>query len=423
MTSFYKVSVVIPTHNRRDLLLKVLDGMNRQDYPRDQMEVIVVADDCRDGTEEAVKEFAVTASIDLKVFRHSARSAAATRNLGAAQAVGEMLIFLDDDILVTPGFVRAHVEAVRPRRVVIGYSKPVLPDKPTLWGYNARLWWEDEFRRMATPGYRFTYRDLFSGNFSLPADIFWEVGGFDVSITGRLEDYELGYRLIKLGVEFHFEPKALGYHQEGSHQRLWLSRVRQEGVADVQISNRHPELRAAIFPSALAAPDEWRRARKFLRTLAFGRSRFGGVLASLMTWMADGCERLRLRGPWFHLNGALREYWYWRGVAEAIGSRNVLAAWLQEASLPQPVASDAPLLDLSNLPPRDKLSLILETADEKGLRLFWKGMPLFTIPPVPGVEPLRLEHLWRMLWDICEREIVPALALDWVLQAEGGPSA
>lgn len=423
MTSLCTVSIVIPTHNRCDLLLKVLASLDRQDYPHHLMEVIVVADDCQDGTEEAVEEFAITASFEVKICSHTARSAAATRNLGAKQAGGELLIFLDDDILVTPGFVHAHVKARHPRRAVMGYSKPVLPDKPTFWGYNARLWWEDAFRRMGTPGYRFTYRDFFSGNVSLLAGIFREAGEFDVSIKGRLEDYEFGYRLIELGVQFRYEPKALGYHQEGSDQRLWLSRVRQEGMADVHISTRHPELRTSIFSTAIDVSDEWRRTRNLLRALAFDHRRLGDALAEVMTWMADGCEGLRMRGPWFHLNGALREYWYWRGVAEAIGTREALVAWLQEAPLPQPVACDAPVLDLSDLPSEAEIAQILKVARKKGLRAIWKGLPLFVVPPNPGAEPLCLEHLWRMLWDICEQEFVPALAMDWALQTEGVLSA
>lgn len=420
MTSDYEVSVVIPTHNRRDLLLKVLAALNRQDHPCNSMEVIVVADDCQDGSAEAVEGFAKEASYKLKVCSHAARSAAISRNLGARLASGELLIFLDDDILAIPGFIRAHVAARRSWRVVIGYSKPVLPEKPTFWGYNARLWWEDAFRLMGSRGYRFSYRDLFSGNLSLPANVFWEAGGFDESIKGRLEDYELGYRLIELGVEFHFEPEALGYHQERSSQRLWLSRVRQEGTADAQIAERHPELRGSIFSSAIDTPDQWGRMRNFFRSLAFHHKRFGGVLSRMMTLMADGCEHLRLRGPWFHLNGALREYWYWRGVAEALGNWEAFTAWIQEASLPRPVASDAPVLDLFDLPPESELSLLFEAAEEKGLRLLWKGISLFTVPPCPGAEPLRLAHLWKMLWDICDREFVPVVGMDWAMQAEGG---
>lgn len=415
-----EISVIIPTHNRRDLLASVLAAISRQDYPLDRIEVIVVADACQDGTEKMVKELASSTSFNLKVLSHEARSAAATRNLGAGHACGELLIFLDDDILVNPGFIRAHADGRHPRRVVLGYSKPVLPNKPTLWGYNARLWWEDAFRAMRTPGYRFTYRDFFSGNVSMANELFRESGGFDISISGRLEDYELGFRLIKSGAQFHFEPRALGYHQEGTNQRLWLRRVRQEGVADVYIASRHPELRNSIFSSGFDTLDNWGRIRKGVLSLAFNHKQLGEILARLVMWFGEMCETLRLRGPWFHLNGALREFSYWRGVAEKIGGRDSLAAWLQEAPSPNPVAPDAPSLDLSVLPMEGDLSQILESADVKGLRVNWKGISVFTIPPNSGSESLREEHLWKFLWDNCQKEFLPALAMDWALRSDRG---
>jgi GT2 family glycosyltransferase len=96
---------------------------------------------------------------------------------------------------------------------------------------------------MARPGHRFSYRDFFSGNVSLPAALFRRVGGFDEAIKVRLEDYELGIRLLKAGARFIFSPEATGDHHENSDLELWLERVRKEGIATVQITRAHPELR------------------------------------------------------------------------------------------------------------------------------------------------------------------------------------
>jgi len=63
---------------------------------------------------------------------------------------------------------------------------------------------------MARPGHRFSYHDFFSGNVSLPAAIFRRVGGFDEVIKVRLEDYELGIRLLKAGARFIFRRKPPG---------------------------------------------------------------------------------------------------------------------------------------------------------------------------------------------------------------------
>src|SRR5687767_15044389 len=93
------VSIVIPTHNRYAQLLKTLDALASQSWSLADMDVVIVADACEDDTVERALAYAALAPYRLRVFAHSARSAAKTRNYGAAQAMGTTLLFLDDDVL------------------------------------------------------------------------------------------------------------------------------------------------------------------------------------------------------------------------------------------------------------------------------------------------------------------------------------
>ena len=104
----------------------------------------------------------------VRVLEQPHRGPAAARNRGAAAATGDLLIFLDDDIEVLPGFVAAHVEAhATPDSVAIGYLPPQLQGRRDLFSVMLRAWWEAMFERMRDPGHRFAYSDLLSGNFSL----------------------------------------------------------------------------------------------------------------------------------------------------------------------------------------------------------------------------------------------------------------
>ena len=103
------ISIIIPSHNRRILLHKILDALAQQTFPADQFEVIIVLDGCTDGSREMLDEIAMPFS--LHVIAQEQRGASAARNHGAKQAAGELLIFLDDDIEPTPGFILAHVNA------------------------------------------------------------------------------------------------------------------------------------------------------------------------------------------------------------------------------------------------------------------------------------------------------------------------
>ena len=413
------LSVIIPTHNRCDLLIRNLLAFSSQVEANPKFEVLVVADACEDGTEEKVLNFAKQAPYTIRLLRHSARNAAKTRNLGAAYATGKVLLFLDDDVLAEPGLVRAHMEAQGQNRVVFGYSKPTVPEKPSWWQNNARLWWEDVYTAMRQPDHRFSYRDFFSGNVSMPAELFQSMGGFDTSMTGRLEDYELGMRLLKAGARFCFVPEAVGYHHDQTDLALWLRRIRLEGVADVQIGERHPELRTKLFAEYAGRSDSWGKIRRMIRKVAFSYPCRGNRLEHLLLSLATFSERRRLRGFWLYVTAALREYNYWRGVATEIKGRKALTAWLQEAPVPPACTKDTPVVDLSALPENRTLQETLERASNLGLRLAVGGVEVLTLPSQPGLEPLREEHLWGALQELASKQFVPALAFQLIL-LDGG---
>jgi hypothetical protein len=128
---------------------------------------------------------------------------------------------------------------------------------------------------------------------------------------------------------------------------------------------------------------------------------------------------MRLRGPWLHVSGALREYNYWRGVSMTIGGPQALAGWLQEAPVSPAVAGNAPVIDLAGPPPAEELlQAALEEASNLGLRLTLHGTELLAIPPRPGLEPLREEHLRNVFWKKAERQFFPALAFDLIRSSQ-----
>jgi GT2 family glycosyltransferase len=412
------LSVIIPTHNRSQMLARHLLALSQQTQPAEDFEVLVVADTCEDDTAEVVAALCPQLPFRVQFLSHSACSASATRNLGTQHAQGQIYFFLDDDVLAEPGLITAHLQAGEENRVVLGYSKPVFPEKPTFWQYSARLWWEDAFRAMRMPGYRFSYRDFFSGNVSMPAALFHRVGGFDTNIRVRLEDYELGLRLLKVGAKFCFAPQAVGYHFDNTDLLIWLQRIYKEGIADIQIGQRHPELRNTLFADFEDVRGDWGQLKRLIRRMAFSWAQRRDRLTSTGVRLAKVCEHLRLRGPWLHLIGALREYNYWRGVAWRIGGRTELASWIQEAPLAPYVMKDAPLIHLDQPESIEERQAVFDLAQKSGLRVALQGMVLFSIPPSPGFEPLRYEHLQAILLQEAKRKFIPALGIRLIRRKE-----
>lgn len=103
-----KLSVVIPGHERARLLRNTLATLCRQTYPAELTEVVVVDDGSReDSYEQLFTEFAGRLNFYLARQEHRAYGLSRARNLGARSATGDVLLFLDSDILLPDGFCAA----------------------------------------------------------------------------------------------------------------------------------------------------------------------------------------------------------------------------------------------------------------------------------------------------------------------------
>ncbi|WP_372424299.1 glycosyltransferase [Salinarimonas chemoclinalis] len=122
----FAASVIIPTYQRRDMLVANLRSLLASDMAPDAFEIIVADDGSSDGSFEAVREIsqAETGTRQIRYVHQQDEGyrTGRARNLGIALAEGEVCIFLDCGIVVSQGFVRGHVEAhAEPNRVVLGY--------------------------------------------------------------------------------------------------------------------------------------------------------------------------------------------------------------------------------------------------------------------------------------------------------------
>jgi GT2 family glycosyltransferase len=405
------VSVIIPTHNRSTSLRRTLDALCAQTYSLQQVEVIVVADGCTDETVDMLQRY--EAPFALHVIEQPGQGAATARNQGAARATGQLFLFLDDDVEPTPPLIEAHVRAHqhRPGQVVIGPYPPALQGRGDFIRIVLRTWWEAKFHAMRQSGHRYTYRDLLSGNLSVEAELFVRVGGFDSTFPScGGEDYEFGVRLIKAGVPFIFATEALGYHHDHESTNLdrHFQRARQEGYTDVLIGLRHPELRPTLNLAYLRA----RRLSldRILHILVFDWPAAGDALVTCIRPMLDLMEWARLYSRWWQLCGRLRSYWYWRGVAQAVGTQRALVNFLEGRPAPADVGGHEIELDL-----REGLEIAERRLDEErpaGVRIRYGKQPVGRIPPQAGAERLRGAHLRRILATDLAWPLLKALALE-----------
>lgn len=415
------VSLIIPTHNRGVALQRTLAALSVQTYPADDMEVVIVADGCTDGTVEMLRNY--QAPFTLHVSEQPGQGPGAARNCGARNARGRLLIFLDDDIEAAPALVEAHVHAHRnkPDQVVIGYVPPVIPQGPVdFFRMRLRIWWEDQFQAMRRSDHRYMYSNLLSGNFSLETRLFARVGGFDPTFRCH-EDYELGMRLIKAGAVFSFAPGALGYHHDMTDLDRALERKYQEGEADVLMGRRHPELRPVLLMARLEAHSLL--PSRVMCAIAFTWPRVGDALAAWARQMLHLLEWMRLHRPWRRLLHGLFAYWYWRGVAKELETRRAVINFLRGC----PTSPDESGLEIE-IDLREGLEVAERRLDQErpsAVRVRYGQQFIGRIPSQVGAERLRGAHLRPHLATTLARPLLVALMIEGARDGAietGGPA-
>lgn len=399
------VSVVIPTHNRSGMLLRALDALAEQSFAAAEMEVVVVADGCTDETLDRLQSYIAPYRLVSKA--QPASGAAEARNSGAAAACGELLVFLDDDVVPTSGFVAAHVAAHAKHAggVVLGPYPPLPVPAPSQLRLFVREWWTAHFDELAAPGHRFTYRDLLTGNLSISAALWRRLGGLDPKFRKSREDYELGVRLLSADVPFVYAPEALGWHYE--HETMTLEgafrRSFEEGRMDALMGEKHPAVRAGL-PLAMPRPA---RAR-FLERLIFSYAWAGDVLAHSAQRLLPVLDRMGLRDHYAILFYKLRRYWYVRGVSEYFGSAAQWEDYVREAAAP----GDLRTLELDLRQGVASAEARLDEVRPERVLLRFGHHELGTLESEGGAERWRGAHLRSQLFRQLRTPLLRALALE-----------
>lgn len=216
-----KATLVIPTYNRARRLEALLECVARQEGGA--LERVVVCDDgSPDDTREVAEAFRDRLPLVYAWQEDRGFRAGQARNMGIEHAVGEVVIFVDDDVLVRPDFVQAHVDAharlETERSVVLGFRHraPHFEAVVPTWEQIVAGERDDrvgDLRGAEVHEHPKPWIFVYSCNFSV------RLGGpelrFDDGFHGwGMEDTELGYRLHEAGYAIVAEPQARVLHIE-----------------------------------------------------------------------------------------------------------------------------------------------------------------------------------------------------------------
>lgn len=316
------VSVVIPTFDRRARLHRVLAALAAQDTDV-PFEVIVVSDGSTDGTDEYLESDA--APLPVLAWRQDNAGPAVARNRGVDMASGELVLFVDDDLVPSRHLVGHHVAHHRAQNVAQNVVIGPMLDPPdhamTPWVAWEQAMLTKQYDAMTAGHWHATARQFFSGNASLPRSLFVDAGGFDPAYR-RLEDVELGYRLDDLGARWVFAPDAYGHHYAERSYDSWISTAFEYGRNEVRLA------RAQGRPDVLdTIAAEHRRRHPAIRGLLWATDRRPGLSAGLARatsrWVTSPGPRLAPRATRGLLSAAYNDA-YHRGVASQLAATELV---------------------------------------------------------------------------------------------------
>jgi len=236
-------SVVIPTRDRRPLLLEVLRALDRQlDAP--DFEVVVVDDASRDDTLAELAESRF--GFPLKAVRGYGHGPAAARNLGIRACRGQLVALLGDDTIPDPEWLSQHQRARQNRAepvAVLGH----LDWHPRLPRGRFLRWLNEQGKQfgyaLIKQSEQVPFNFFYASNLSLPRRLLIDQPFAEEFPGPAWEDIELGYRLVQLGgLKLVYSQSARAWHDHPTNLDQFARRQRMVGRSARIFAHLHPEL-------------------------------------------------------------------------------------------------------------------------------------------------------------------------------------
>ena len=303
------ISVVIPTYNRLPILRKCLMALEEQELSDSKVrgyEVVLVDDGSTDDTLNWIAENRANLP-HVKVLEQSRQGAAAARNLGVVNAVGDTIIFIDSDLVVTASFLQSHADAL------VTAQRKLKSDR--LFTYGAVIN-TNNFEDPTGEPYKitdFSAAYFATGNVAIARKWLEEAGLFDAGFQlYGWEDLELGVRLKKLGLKLIKCPAAVGYHWHPAFNLEQIpqaiDREIQRGQMGVVFYQKHPTFNVRMMIQMT-----------LLHRILWGMLSLGGAINErtskpLLQWLIDrGQPQLseqvaRIFLNWYNVQSVYRAY-------------------------------------------------------------------------------------------------------------------
>ncbi|MDJ1499980.1 glycosyltransferase [Xanthocytophaga agilis] len=196
-----KISVVIPTYQRPNLLNTCLEALLRQTFSSESYEIIVVSDGPDDSTAQVVQTWQKNSAVTIHFLSLTyKRGPAAARNLGWRKSHGELIAFTDDDCIPDTNWLTKIWETYKGEEVIAYSGRVVVPVSQDPTDY--------ELNTAGLETAEFVTANCICSRMALV-----KVGGFDSQFsTAWREDSDLEFKLLENHIPIKQLPQAIIVH-------------------------------------------------------------------------------------------------------------------------------------------------------------------------------------------------------------------
>ena len=220
-----RVSVIVPFRNAARYLRDLLTSIATQ-HLHESYEVVLVNNGSEDGAREIACEFVATRRWRLVDATRVANGSYA-RNAGASVAVGELLLFLDADDVITPGYFQAMVDALDGNEFVT--SRVDCLALNAAWLHRAHEPWNSEELQVV-----YGFLPSSGGNVGVRREVFLRVGGYPEDFRA-CQDTVFAWRVQLAGTPLHFVERAVYQYRYRDSLRALYSQACNWGRGDAQL--------------------------------------------------------------------------------------------------------------------------------------------------------------------------------------------
>lgn len=217
------LSVILCTYNRDKYIYNVLRSIADNDYPHNLYEIVLVNNNSTDNTQAECQRFqADYPDITFRYLVEPSQGLSYARNCGITNALGDLLVYVDDDATVNPQYLRTYADFFQRNPDAVAAGGPILPvyetQEPSWMSHytrqliTGRLYLgsrQRQFPRGAFPG---------GGNACYRKTVFDAVGPFNVQLGRKgnsligAEEKDLFDKMTTRGMHFYYLPDAILYH-------------------------------------------------------------------------------------------------------------------------------------------------------------------------------------------------------------------